>query len=143
MVTSIIIGIVIINIISSYSSGIYHRFKYSNLTLLINKDPKSLYTGRQQNASTTVEVRIWRENALTSKTEAPLALNFVIVAWRINGPLQGDQIPNQRMMVVNLLSKSFIVILDSSVIRAAEKETSKAIAFIYISSGDENVELDI
>ncbi|KAA6400927.1 MAG: hypothetical protein EZS28_003549 [Streblomastix strix] len=78
------------------------QFKQSNLTLLINKDPKSYYTGQQQKASTSVEVRIQRENALTFKTEAPLALNFVTVAWRIDGPLQGDYIPNQRMMVVNV-----------------------------------------
>ncbi|KAA6373270.1 MAG: hypothetical protein EZS28_031202 [Streblomastix strix] len=70
--------------------------------LQINNDLMSFYTGRQQNASTTVEVTIWREKALNSKTEAPLALNFVIVAWRINSPLQGDQIPIYRMMVVNI-----------------------------------------
>ncbi|KAA6319744.1 MAG: hypothetical protein EZS28_054781, partial [Streblomastix strix] len=63
-----------------YFYNIIIRFKQSNLTLQINNVPKSLYIGRQQKASTTVEVRIWREKALTPRTEAPLALNFVIVA---------------------------------------------------------------
>ncbi|KAA6320436.1 MAG: hypothetical protein EZS28_054682, partial [Streblomastix strix] len=42
-----------------------------------------------------------RVNAFTSAYVAPAALNLVIIAWRIVGPVQGDVIPALLMIAVN------------------------------------------
>ncbi|KAA6354147.1 MAG: hypothetical protein EZS28_050326, partial [Streblomastix strix] len=77
--------------ILEYKKSILYR-EADPLTV-ISKDPKSLCISPQQKASTTLDVRICRENALTSITEAPDARSFVIDACRIDGSLQGQCIP--------------------------------------------------
>ncbi|KAA6397801.1 MAG: hypothetical protein EZS28_006671 [Streblomastix strix] len=62
---------------------------------------KSLQRGRKQNASTTVEVRVYRVEALNSVTKASDDLNFVIHAFLIYGPLYGYQIAAFRRMEVS------------------------------------------
>ncbi|KAA6395075.1 MAG: hypothetical protein EZS28_009397 [Streblomastix strix] len=62
---------------------------------------KSLQRGRKQNASTTVEVRVCLVKALTSVTEAPDDLNFVMHACLMDGPLYGCWIPAFRRMEVS------------------------------------------
>ncbi|KAA6386080.1 MAG: hypothetical protein EZS28_018391 [Streblomastix strix] len=69
------------------------NFRVQEVNPLSSKDPKYLWIGLQQKASTTLDVRICRKNALTSIIEAPDARSFVIDACRIDCPLQGYYIP--------------------------------------------------
>ncbi|KAA6377261.1 MAG: hypothetical protein EZS28_027209 [Streblomastix strix] len=69
------------------------RYREADNLTFICKDPKSLCIGLQQKASTTLDVRIYWENALTSLIEDPDACSLNNDPQRIDSPLQDQYIP--------------------------------------------------